>query len=48
MKKNELTTDITAEAFEIKEPHYHFRYAAFHFKKENIKSTHYGIQSVWY
>ena len=34
------------EIFEIKEPHYNLRSEASHFKRENVKSTHYGIQSV--
>ena len=34
------------EVFEIKEPHYNLRSEASHFKRENVKSTHYGIQSV--
>ena len=34
------------EIFEIKELHYNFSSEASHFKRENIKSTHYGIQSV--
>ena len=32
--------------FEIKEPHYNSRSEASRFKRENVKSTHYGIQSV--
>ena len=34
------------EVFEIKEPHFNMRYEASHFKKKNIKSTRYGIQSA--
>ena len=34
------------EVFEIKEPHYNLRSEASHFKRENVKSTHYGIQSM--
>ena len=34
------------EVFEIKEPHYNLRSEASHFKRENVKSTHYRIQSV--
>ena len=34
------------EVFEIKEPHYNLRSEATHFKKEKVKSTRYGIQSV--
>ena len=28
------------------EPHYNFRSEASHFERENVKCTHYGIQSV--
>ena len=34
------------EVFEIEEPHYNLRSETSHFKSENVKSTHYGIQSV--
>ena len=34
------------EIFEMKEPRYSLLSEASHFKKENIKPTHYGIQSV--
>ena len=34
------------EVFEIKESHYNLRSEAIHFKRENVKSTDYGIQSV--
>ena len=34
------------EVFEIKESHYNLRSEASHFKRESVKSTHYGIQSV--
>ena len=34
------------EVFEIKVPHYNLRSEARHFKRENVKSIHYGVQSV--
>ena len=34
------------EVFEIKEPHYNLRSEASHFRRENVKSIHYIIQSV--
>ena len=34
------------EVFEIKEPHYNLHSESSHFKIENVKSTHCGIQSV--
>ena len=43
--KNSLAPEIMTEVFEIKEPHYNLRSDASHFKRENVKSTHYGIQS---
>ena len=33
------------EVFEMKEPHYNLCSDASHFKRKNVKSTHYGIQS---
>ena len=39
---------MKTEVFEIKEPHYNVRSEASYFKRENIKFTHYGIQSVHY
>ena len=36
------------EVFEIKEPHYNLRSETSHFKIENVKSTHYGIEFVWH
>ena len=34
------------EVFEIKQTHYNLGSEAKHFKRANIKSIHYGIQSV--
>ena len=34
------------EVFEIKEPFYNLRSEASHLKRENVKSTNHGIQSV--
>ena len=44
--ESSLAPEIMTEVFEIKEPHYNLRSEASHFKRENVKSTHYGIQSV--
>ena len=46
--KNSLAPEIMKEVFEIKEPHYNLHSEASHFKRENVKSTYYGIQSVRY
>ena len=46
--KNSLAPKIMTEVFEIKEPHYSLHSEASHFKRENVKPTHYGIQSVRY
>ena len=46
--KNSLAPEIMTEVFELKEPHYNLRSEATHFKREKVKSTHYGIQSVRY
>ena len=44
--KNSLASKIMTEVFEIKEPHYNLSSDASHFKRENVKPTHYGIQSM--
>ena len=46
--KNELVSQIIKEVFEIQNHTYNFRSEATHFKRENVKTTHYGIQSVKY
>ena len=46
--KNRLVLEIMKVVFEIQNPAYNFRSEATHFKRENIKTTHYGIQSVRY
>ena len=45
-RKSSLVPEIMTEVFEMKEPHYNLRSEASHFKRENVKSTHHGIQSV--
>ena len=44
--KNSLVPEIMREIFETKEPNYNLHSEASHFKRESVKSTHYGIQSV--
>ena len=44
--KNSLTPEIMTEVFEIKEHNYNLRFEASHVKRENVKFTHYGIQSM--
>ena len=44
--KNSLAPEIMTEVFEIKEPHCNLHSEASYFKRENVKSTHYGIQSM--
>ena len=34
------------EVLKIKEPHYNLRSESSYFKRENVKSTHYGLRSV--
>ena len=46
--KNGLFPEIMKEVFEIQNPAYNFCAEATHFKTENVKMTHYGIQSVKY
>ena len=44
--KNSLVPEIMTEIFETKKPNYNLHSEASHFKRESVKSTHYGIQSV--
>ena len=44
--KNWLAAEIMKEVSKIQNPAYNFRSEATHFKSENVKTTHYGIQSV--
>ena len=46
--KNELVPEIMKQVFERQNPAYNFRSEATYFKRENVKTTHYGIQSVRY
>ena len=46
--KNNSAPEIMTEVFEIKEPNYNLRSEATNFKRKDVKSTHYGIQSVWH
>ena len=46
--KNGLAPDLMKEVFEIQNPTYNFCYEATHFKRENVKTTRYGIQPVRY
>ena len=46
VKKQFIVPELITEIFEIKEPHYKLRSEANHFKIQNLKCTHYGIQSV--
>ena len=47
-KVKNRNNEIMTEVFEIKESYYSFHSEASHFKIENVKSIHYGIQSVGY
>ena len=44
--KNSLAAEIMTEVFEVKEPHCNLLSEASHFNRDNVKSTHYGIQSL--
>ena len=44
--KNNLSPEIMKQVFDIQEPRYNFRSDISQFKKESIKTTYYGIQSV--
>ena len=44
--KNNLSPDIMKQVFDFQESYYNLRSQASQFRRENIKTTHYGIQSV--
>ena len=44
--KNGLVPEIMKEVFEMQNAAYNFCSEATHFKRENVRTTHYGIQSV--
>ena len=46
--KNRLAPEIMKKVFKIQNPGYNFRSEATHFKRENVKTTHYGIQLIRY
>ena len=46
--KNGLAPEIMKKVFEIQNPAYNFRSEAIHSKRENVKTSHYGIQLVRY
>ena len=45
VKKN-LSPEIMRHIFNIQKPHYNFRSESSMFRRGNVKSTHYGIQSL--
>ena len=44
--KNNLLPEIMKQVFHFQEPYYNLRSETSQFRRENIKMTHYGIQSV--
>ena len=46
--KNDLSPEIMKEVFELKEPSYSLRSKGSYFVRGNVKTTHYGIQSIKY
>ena len=46
--KNDLSPEIMKEVFELKEPSYSLRSKGNYFVRGNVKTTHYGIQSIKY
>ena len=45
---NGLAPEIMKEVFKIQNPSYNFRPEVTHFKRENVKTTYYGVQLVRY
>ena len=46
--KNGLAPEIMKEVFKKQNPAYNFRSRAIHFKRENVKTTQYGVQLARY
>ena len=46
--KNGLAPEIMKEVFEFQHPPYTLRTESNHFKRNNVKTTNYGIQSIRY
>ena len=46
--KNGIAREIMKENFELQNPSYNLRSSCNHFRRENIKTVHYGLQSVRY
>ena len=46
--KNDLSPEIMKDVFELKEPSYSLRSKGNYFVRGNVKTTHYGIQSIKY
>ena len=44
--KNNLSPEIMKQLFDFQEPYYNLRSETSQFRRENIKATHYAIQSV--
>ena len=44
--KNNLSPEIMKQVFDIQEPHYNLRSETSQFRRENIKTKLYSIQSV--
>ena len=44
--KNNLLPEIMKQVFDFQEPYYNLRSETSQFRRENIKTTHYGIQSA--
>ena len=46
--KNGIAPDIMNDIFELQNPSYNLRSSCNQFTRENVKTVHYGIQSVRY
>ena len=46
--KNGIAPEIIKDIFELKNPSYNLRSTCNQFRRENIKTVHYGLQSVRY
>ena len=46
--KNDLSSEVMKDVFELKEPSYSLCSKGNYFVRGNVKTTHYGIQSIKY
>ena len=46
--KNGIASEIMKDIFEVQNPSYNLKSSYNHFRRESIKTVHYGLQSIKY